>query len=207
MSNRTFKDLKNRSSISAPFNKPNQFKVEGEDHINISLQSKTKLGRLLDPGYCMNLEYPHIGKFKSVLALGYWLRSEDLDDTIRTLSGSKLKQYAKDHDLYSKRVPNYTAIVAKATWLRVSSREDIIEEIKNLPDNIDLLSYSIHKTSNLRITTNYAPMVVAITKEIIRAVKANSEPNLDMFIQDASCAGMDYLEGVLSRHKVAATQD
>lgn len=206
MNGRTFKDLRNRSNISAPYNKPNQFKVEGEDHINVSLQSKTKLGRLFDPGYCLNLEYPHIGKFKSILALGYWLRSPDLNDSIRTLSGSKLKNYVKDHDLHGKRVPNYTAIVAKATWLRVSARPDVIEEIKNLPDDIDILSYSVHKTSNLRITTNYAPMVVAITKEIIRAIKADEEPNLDMFVQDKSCSGMDYLEGILSQHRVAATQ-
>lgn len=197
----SFRDLKKKSTISANYNKPNQFKVEGVDHLNISVQSTSKVGRILDPGYCANLEYPHIGKFKSVLALGYWLRSNDLDDSIRTLTGTKLKQYIKDHNLHTKRIPNYAAIVAKATWIRISERPEILEEIRNLPDCVNLLSYYTHKSSGIRITTNYAPMVIAIAKELINAVKNNTEPDLDQFVSNKETIGMDYLEPILSKFK------
>lgn len=201
----TFQDFKTKSKISAKYNKPNQFNEEGEDHLNISAQSKTRLGRFLDPGYCFNFEYPHVGEFKSALALGYWLRSKDLDDKIRKLAGQKLKRYVAEHNLYNKRIPNYTAIIANAVWLRVKSRPEVLRSIKELDPTLTILSYYTHKTSNIRITTNYAPMVVAIATEIIAAVKEDREPNILQFATHKTLTGMDYLEAVLNK-KIKKTQ-
>lgn len=192
----TFQDFKRKSKISAQYNKPNLFGEEGVDHINISSQSKLKLGRILDPSYCCNFEYPHIGTFKSALALGYWLRSKDLDDRIRKLAGQKLKSYAAEHNLYNKRIANYTAIIANAVWLQVKDRTDVIDYIRNLSSDLTILSYYTHKSSGLRITTNYAPMVVAISKEIISAIKEDREPDFIQFATDKR-AGMDFLEPAL----------
>lgn len=188
-----FQDFKRESRISAKYNKPNLFKEEGVDHINISSQSKLKLGRILDPSYCCNIEYPHIGTFKSALALGYWLRSKDLDDKIRKLAGHKLKSYVAEHNLYNKRIANYTAIIANAVWIQIKGRSDVLDYIKSLDPSLTILSYYTHKSSGIRITTNYAPMVVAISSEIIEAVKEGREPDFTQFATDKNI-GMDFLE-------------
>ncbi len=193
----TPKVLKNKTRISDKYNKPNLYGKEGVDHINIHIRSKLKLGRILDPSYCCTIEYPHIGTFKSALALGYWLRSDDLDDRIRKLAGQNLKRYASDNNLYSKRIPNYAAITATAVWLQIKNREDILDSIKQLPSDIAILSYYTHKSSDLRITTNYAPMAVAISTEIISAVKENREPDFRVFATDKDTS-MDYLGPVMS---------
>lgn len=192
----TFQDFKRESRVSAKYNKPNLFKEEGVDHINISSQSKLKLGRILDPSYCCNIEYPHIGTFKSALALGYWLRSKDLDDKIRKLAGQKLKSYVAEHNLYNKRIVNYTAIIANAVWIQIKGRQDVLDYIKKLDPSLTILSYYTHKSSGIRITTNYAPMVVSISSEIIKAVKEDREPNFIQFATDKN-VGMDFLEPLL----------
>ncbi len=197
----TFQDFKKKSTISANYNKPNLFNMEGQDHLNISGQSNCRLGRFLDPGYCLKFEYPHIGSFKSALSLGYWLRSKDLDDKIRNLNGPKLKRYVAEHNLYNKRIPNYTAIIANAVWLRVKNDAEVLENIKTLDPSITLLSYYTNKTSGIRITTNYAPMVVAIATEIIKAVKENREPDFLQFATHKKHVKLDFLELILKRHK------
>ena len=193
----TFQDFKKKSPISANYNKPNLFKEEGVDHINISSQSKLKLGRFLDPGYCHNFEYPYVGEFKSALSLGYWLRSKDMDDRIRKLGGHKLKKYVADNNLYNRRIANYTAIIANAVWLRVKDRTEVIEAIKDLDPKLDILSYYTHKNSGIRITTNYAPMVVAIASEIVKAVKEEREPDFIQFATNKHNVGMAFLEAVI----------
>lgn len=193
----TFQDFKKKSQISANYNKPNAFGDEGVDHINISSQSKLKLGRFLDPGYCCNFEYPYVGEFKSALSLGYWLRSKDLDDRIRKLGGHKLKKYVADNNLYNRRIANYTSIMASAVWLRVKSRPEVIESIKALSSDLSIVSYYTHKNSGIRITTNYAPMVVAITSEIIKAVKENREPDFMQFATHKHLVGYCFLEAAM----------
>lgn len=193
----TYQEYKGLSSMEAPFNRPNNYDVEGEDHINICITSNLPLGRILDPGYCYTFEYPTLGKFKSILSLSYWLKSPSGDDTIRMLKGHKLKKYVKENNLGGKQLPNYYAILAKATWIRIKSREDIVEKIKQLPDNIPLLSYNTNKVSNVRITTSYAYSVVIVAAEIIQAVKEDRLPDFDKFANDEDNKGNNYLEGIL----------
>lgn len=193
----TFKDFKKLFKSTAYYNNPNDCGIEGEDHINISIQSSTKLGKLLDPAYLKTINYRYIGKFSSVLSLWYWIRSDKLDDNFRRLTGSKLKVYAETNKVFGNYVPNFKAIIAKATWIKVKSYPNILKEIKELDPNIKLYSYHIVKSSNLRICTNYASMIIEIAEEIINAVKEDREPNFDLFVDKPNVTGLDYLEGVL----------
>lgn len=194
-------ERKKVSHLDQNFNRPNVYSAEGVDHLNVSVHSKYKLGRFLDPGYCITLDYPEVGKFRSVLTLMYWLKSSDLDDRIRKLSGNKLIVYVKEKQLGNKRLPNYAAILAFATWLKVKDRPDIQELIKQLPDDIQLLSYHTNKVTGIRISTGFAPKIVPITQEIIAAVKGNREPNFSRFVTDKQHVGNHYLEPILMKHK------
>lgn len=195
----SFKDLKKQFKSNAYYNSPNNYGKEGEDHINISIQSETKLGKLLDPAYLKTINYKHVGKFNSVLSLWYWVRSNDLDDNFRRLTGAKLKMYAEANGVFGNYVPNFKAIIAKATWTKIKGYPAILREIKDLKPEVKLLSYHIVKSSNLRICTNYAAMIIEITEELFKAVREDREPNFALFVDKPNLAGLDFLEGVLSK--------
>jgi len=195
----SFKDLKKQFKSNAYYNSPNNAGKEGEDHINISIQSETRLGKLLDPAYLKTINYRYVGKFNSVMSLWYWVRSPQLDDNYRRLTGQKLKMYAEANGVFGNYIPNFKAIIAKATWVKVKGYPNVLKEIKELDPNIKFYSYHIVKASNLRICTNYAAMIIEIVQEIIKAVKENREPNFEMFVDKPHVAGLDYLEGVLTK--------
>lgn len=194
-----FKDLRKKFRATAAFNHPNNFGKEGVDHINISIQSETRLGKIFDPAYLKVISYKHIGKFNSVMSLWYWIRSSDLDDTIRRLTGRNLKTYAEANGVFNKFVPNFKAIVAQATWNKIRSYPGILKEIKELDPNIKLISYHIVKSSGLRIATSYAALIIDIVEVIIKAVKEGKEPDFTVFVDTKDKAGMAFLEGVLEK--------
>lgn len=193
----SFKDLKKQFKSNAYYNAPNNAKKEGEDHINISIQSETRLGKLLDPAYLKTINYRYVGKFNSVLSLWYWVRSGTLDDNFRRLTGQKLKMFAEANGVFGNYVPNFKAIIAKATWIKVKGYPNLLKEIKELDAGVKFYSYHVVKSSGLRICTNYAAMIIEVVEEIVKAVKEDREPNFALFVDKPNLAGLDYLEGVL----------
>lgn len=192
------KSQRKNKKLNGYFNFPNEFGEEGVDHINIGIQSSSPIGKLLDPSYVKIIHYPHIGKFNSVSSLWYWLKSEKLDDNYRKLSWSELKKYAKTKITKDKLVPNFKAIIAYATWLKVKQYPNILEQMAKLDGSKKLLSYHVIKTSNIRVCTSYAWFMIDIGETIIEAVKNGVEPDFDRFVSDESLSGLNYLEGFLS---------
>ena len=187
------------NSANKDINKPNNFGKEGEDHINISVQSNFPLGRMFDPGYCANLDYPRLGKFKSVLTLVYWLKSSTKDDRIRGLRGKSLTKYIRDNKLTNVKLPNYKAIVLKATWLRIISNPDIVKAIKELPSDIAVLSYLTDRNLGVRITNLYGKHVTDIAIEVINAVKTNTVPNFDKYVDTKVEGALDVVDAVFKK--------
>lgn len=200
----TFKDLgnilKNNTNSKSYSHQPNKFGKEGEDHINISINSETRLGKVLSLEYIKTFYYPNIGKFGSVSSLWFWVRSENLDDNLRNLTGNKLQDYVKENKAYGVYTPNFKAIIGYATWLKISKYPSLIEELKNLDTSkIVFLSYRTIKSSGIRLSTKFSELLIDIANEITRAVKENSEPNFDFLCDNKDEAGLFYLEGVLKR--------
>ena len=195
----TFKDLKKQFKSNAYYNSPNNVGKEGTDHINISIQSETRLGKLLDPAYLKTINYRYVGKFNSVLSLWYWVRSPSLDDNFRRLTGQKLKMYAEANGVFGNYVPNFKAIVAKATWIKIKGYPNVLKEIRELDEKTKFYSYHVVKASGVRICTNYAAMIIEVVEEIVKAVKEGREPNFELFVDKPHVSGLDYLEGVLTK--------
>lgn len=194
-----FKDLRNQFKTNIYYNHPNNFKEEGEDHININFTSNSKIGKIFDPSYVKVINYHHIGKFSSVLNLWHWLRSDDLDDAIRRMSGYNLRLYTDANNSgFSKKIPNFKAIIGLATWYKIKSYKNIIKEIKELDPNIKFLSYYTVKSSNLRVCTNYASLVVDIANIIVKAIREDTQPDFSSLVDDKNNTGLLYLEGFLS---------
>lgn len=198
--NANFKEYKDSLKLDAGYNRPNKFGQEGVDHLNVWICSNDHLGRFFDPSYKLSTEYPGIGKFRSILTMIYWLKSPDLDDRIRSLTGNKLYLYAKEKNLRQKNLPNYAAIIAYATWLKVIAKKEIVRAIRKLPDDLEILSYKTDPTTGVRIATGHAPIVVPVIKEIIRSVKEGREPRFELFVDTKENIDQFFLSGILKKH-------
>ncbi|MEM5877654.1 MAG: hypothetical protein QXF12_02115 [Candidatus Aenigmatarchaeota archaeon] len=148
----------------------NNLKEEGADHINVSPLSRLALGRILDPQYPLPVNYPHVGRFRSVLSLWYWVRCKDHNDSPRHLVGRALKALAKELDLV--KVNNFNEIIGLATSLKIyqNFRDErvkrAIDELSKLPPDARVISYITLK-SGIRTSTSYSGVVVPGAQETI----------------------------------------
>lgn len=175
---------------------PNAYGAEGVDHINISVRSQTRLGLLLDPSYYKIVDYPHIGKFSSVLNLWYWLKTSPLDDSVRRLTGFKLRNRIAGM-VQQKHVHNFRAIIALATYRKLLQYPHILDDLRNLPADVDFISYYTPKGSAIRICSNYAATVVEIVQLIKRAVDKGQTPDYTPLLTRHSAQEFYFLEPFL----------
>lgn len=193
----TFKDLREQFKKSAYYNRPNDFGVDGEDHINIWINGETKLGRILDPVYLKTINYNYIGKFASVQNLWFWLRTPSMDDSIRRMNARALRAYIQSQGIRFRHVPNFKAIIGSATWYKVKGYWHIIKELKNLDPSIKFLSYYTMKSSGLRVATSYSAMMIEIADIIRDAVQKGVEPDFTPLCDVPSKTRLRYLEAFL----------
>ena len=179
---------------------PNSFLEEGVDHINISSRSATFIGRLLDPSYGRGFEYPHIGKFNSVLNLWYWLRKRPLNDSLRKGASNNLRnkiaEKTKGHE--SVYVPNFLSIIGYATWMKLQNYPHVIEDIRNLPSTVELISYYVPKSSCVRICSSYAYGIIPVVQVIRDAIVNGTEPDFSSISTHPTLSGLCWLEGFLN---------
>lgn len=182
------------------YNYPNNFKVDNEDHININIQSTSKLGRLLDPRYIKIISYPHIGKFSSVSSLWAWLQCKEQDDTVRKLVGQGLKEFSRSHGNKNRIVPNLKSIIAYATWLKVKEYPELVKEYLSTETPLPILSYYVVKSNNLRVCSSYAHLVIPCLPEIFKAIQEDIEPNFGFLNDRGMASNLFYLRPYLSKY-------
>lgn len=181
-------------TIRPSYHTPNLFDKEGQDHINICLTSESQLGKLLDPSYHRTVNYPHIGKFGSVLNLWYWLKYVPTDDRFRTADYKNLHKIAISEDLAGSYVPNFKAIIAYATYLKLIAYPDILKEIRKGPEK-PLLCYHYPRKCSTRVCNGYASVVVPICEYLIKSVREERVPDFKDLIVNQNQANLCYLEG------------
>jgi len=192
---------KNTAFTEPYYSSPNNYKEEGVDHININIHSKFQIGKVLDPNYIKVINYPYIGKFSSVKSLWHWLQSEPKDDKIRKLVSTELTNYVKENKLYGKIIPNFKAIVGYATWIKLQQYPTCMEELKNLSDDIALLSYYVHSKNKLRVVNSYASIMVNIGIEIRNSLKQNLEPDFTKFADKNASTDLNFLYPHLTKYQ------
>lgn len=176
---RSFEQLKTLLQKS-DYNRPNDFGKEGEDHINVSWQSKTPIGKRMMFDHNARFNYPLVGEFSSPLALEAWLKADGEIEGIRYLHSREI--LAKLRPILKGRLENFRAILLHAVYLSVKGNKESVAYIKRLPKNIPVVSYTINKDSGLRISTPMAATVCPIAEEIIRAIQEDREPNYQYFL-------------------------
>ena len=183
----------------ATHHQPNAYGNEGVDHLNISIYSQSALGRILDPSFQKRFEYPHLGRFASVLNLWHWLKSEPLNDALRTAHGRRLKAQLKDSPS-RRHVPNFSAIVGYATHLKLLHYPHAYQELKDSHGRLELLCYHQPKGCSVRVCSAHASVIVPVV-QALAAHQDDGAPDLRAFITSPDRKDEQYYVGAfLSTH-------
>lgn len=182
-----------------PTKSPNEYGVDGIDHINVSPDAHTHLGRLLDPCYIKVFEYPYIGKFCSVRALWGWLRHYPLDDKFRRASKKDLMRlftYNHENCVY---VPNFLAIVAQATYIKLCMDPKALSDFKRLYKEKDFVSYSIPPRCVVRVKNGHSDILMACLQAIAEELDKPTPPDFSRLCKHPKGVGYFYLESFLRK--------
>lgn len=182
--------------MTPDFRNPNGFGKENVDHINISSRSESFVGRILDLSYYKTLEYPHLGKFSSVMNLWYWLRTDPCHDAFRRATGAKLKKLLQEHNT-DHYVCNFKAIIGYATYLKLIEYPHVLREIRELPEEARFVSYYVPLGTKLRVCSNYADVIVPIAEHIRRSLIHYEKPDFTTFAKPDGDCSMVYTGGFL----------
>lgn len=162
-------------SIRAPLPNLMSYKGDGEDHINISTEAKTELGKLLCSASYLPFEHPVLGKFASIMAFNFYIVSAERDDRMRNATPKELRLLA---DAGTKVTVQYLwTLIFYATWIQVKSYPALVEALKT-----NELPFDLYKQKNYRgmPASLYRPDLHDVSLEIIdaisKAIKSGKPP-------------------------------
>lgn len=192
-----------RRNQNTPFkyqNSPNFLGEELEDHLNISSESVTRVGKLLDLEHNQTFRYPHLGTFRSVFALWQWLQNDTNNDNFRFMTTTDIKKHLHENrNVKTNFVKNFKVIIANALWLKIKYDKEALAELKNIPIGVSYVFYKTVTTYPVRqrLASKYPSWLSDIVEEIHKAVIANNVPDFSKLITDPIEIRFAYLEGFL----------
>lgn len=173
-------DRKSKVYASKAIPSAMSWKEDGEDHINISLDSETELGSLLY--FQSELDFTHtvFGYFRTMESFWTYIRSKERDDRIRTMPSYALRFFARK--LTTIRIANFRAIIMDSEWQRIRNYKPLLEEIKKCQLPFD--AYYIND-NGLRIRYNYFEWYLSGYEEIRKALNENRAPDFTFLLDIA----------------------
>ena len=142
--------------------------LEGVDHVNISMESTTRLGKILDPYYVKTINIPNYGKFSSVMSYWRYLQSPNKDDKLRKLVLKDLRNYTKETSIYLNRVENLQEHLLVATRIKLNAYPEQKNELVTKFLNSLFVSYNIVgsdrlktvRSDRLKVYTGYSKLMI-----------------------------------------------
>lgn len=138
-------------------------KADGHDHIRVSIQGATMVGRMSSPDYKYEFFVPHLGHFLSPTCFANWL-SSGIEDA-RHNPDIKVKGVVRGYRKY---------ILYAKFWQLCRMRPRIQNERIDLP----FVSYRVHPSGikEMNRWKEYAPMVKAMVTHILDPELGPSAP-------------------------------
>lgn len=150
-------------------------KVEDKDgvhHINTSVGSETKLGRMLSMNAYVPFDHPDLGMFNSVGGLWYFVgMKEPRDDIFRTLHGAACRQ--RGAHVQMREVVGFRSIIADATWIKVNSDENLKKMMTE--NTLPYQCYFLTGELQMRQSPPMAVWYVPVLEEIGRVLRVNAQ--------------------------------
>jgi hypothetical protein len=140
-----------------------------------------------------------------VLNLWHWLKSEPLNDALRTAHGRRLKTQLKDSPS-RRHVPNFSAIVGYATYLKLLQYPHAFKELRDSYGRLELLCYHQPKGCSVRVCSAHASVIVPVV-QALAATPQDAEPDLRKFVTSPDRKEDQFYVGAfLSTHLRAGAQ-
>lgn len=167
-------NLPQQKTYQDPRPSPMNWEGDGIDHINIWGQAETDLGKLLAHGAKVSFKHSIFGRFSCLESFWHWVRSEEHDDRIRTMTGKSLQDFVTL--LTRKNVVNFRAIIMDANYQKVKQYPEILQAM--VESTLPFDCYYVYKReADIPIRTNFASWVIDGFEEIRKALKENREPD------------------------------
>ena len=193
---RSSKSLHNKVPVMPALSR---YKKDGEDHINIWEKAETPLGRFLAHGTNTPFHHPVFGMFNNVECFWHYIRSEERDDRIRTMSNVSGKKFSENFT--SVKVPNFYAVIMDTNWVKLKEYPDKMLALKE--NELPLEMYYLYKNSGAAIRPMFAVWVLQGFEEIQRALKEDRNPD---FTSLMNIPGQDLYGPLLNKNSVAAEE-
>lgn len=152
---------------------------DGVDHVNIWERAETDLGRALSMDSAIGLEHHIFGRFSTMEGFWHYIRSEERDDRLRSMSGANLKAFK--NKLSPVRITNFKAVIMDSMYQRICQCGPLLQEFKNSVLPFDL--YWVANATGLRCRPAYFGWFIAGLEEIREAFKADRVPRF-RFLMD-----------------------
>lgn len=152
-------------AVRAPLPNLMKYKGDGVDHINVSTEAKTELGKLLCSSAYLPFNHPVLGKFSSIMAFNHYIVSAERDDRMRNASPKDLRLLADAGTRVT--VHSLWTLIFYATWIQVNAYPALVEALKT-----NELPFDLYKQKSFRgmPVTLYRPDLHDVSLEIIEAI-------------------------------------
>lgn len=162
---------------------------DGEDHINVYLDCKTKLGMELSPFTIKPFVHPYFGSFRCRQGLYYFLLSVDGDEVFRNIWPNKMRAYAYANANMDDSYPNLRFHLATSLWLQIKDDQHVLKLVEENELPYDAYFYQNKRIGDQVYSTPCRPIDVANwnirTCDIIsKAVAEGVEPDFSEFIDN-----------------------
>lgn len=177
---------------------PMNWQGDGIDHINIWGQAETDLGKLLAHGAKVSFKHRIFGRFSCLESFWHWVRSEEHDDRIRTMTGKSLQDFVTM--LTRQNVVNFRAIIMDANYQKVKQYPEITAAIVESVLPFDCY-YVYKRETSIPIRTNFASWVIDGFEEIRTALKEQREPDFTALRDTKDDDMYAHLLGSMKKHE------
>lgn len=108
--------------------------TDGVNHINIHINARTELGRMLSYFYEIPFTHPYFGPFVSMEGFWHFVQGYTRDpvervqiklDELRGLSGQRAKNFGKQLDWY--HVESFKEIILAAHFYKIEQNQDVLD--------------------------------------------------------------------------------
>lgn len=169
---------KKTSKIHAPRKAPEG--IDGVDHINVTDDAVTSLGRSLSYRAKRPFVHTHFGNFNSVEGFWYYIQSVERDDRLRIMNAMAIKKFASK---LTKRpvAKNFKAIILDANYQKIINDRRILAEIKD-----SILPFENYYTNEhgIKIRPKYFFWMLPGLEEIRTAIKEDRLPDFTSMYDD-----------------------
>lgn len=157
---------------------------ENVNHINVSIQSRSDLGKALHPDFNLPWTHPDFGQFLSIRAFWQFILGEKADDRLRNMHSRELKEYAQNRRGVTPRgqMPNFQALTLIAAYYRIQNLPGLKEMF--MDSHLGLDSYQPANREGPARRNEFASWFIPGLEIIRFAMLKEEKPNFSDFMDE-----------------------